>query len=161
MSNSQFAALFGLLIGGVIGVTTIILAVVKYVITAMGYAKMFGKAGEPGWKAFVPFYNEYILFKTCWTTNMFFVSLILSILYSVVDSLGDNFFLKLLGFVIFIPSLLVDAKKAMNVSKAFNRGIGTAVGCFFFPVIFSWILGFGSAEYMGPVEDEFSNFQLK
>ena len=35
------------------------MAVIRYLMTAIGYSKMYRKAGVAGWKAFIPFYNEY------------------------------------------------------------------------------------------------------
>ena len=51
---NNFAALILASIG-----TIVILAVGWYVLLAIAYWKIFEKAGEPGWKALIPFYNTY------------------------------------------------------------------------------------------------------
>lgn len=142
------------LVVGVVGLILIAVFIVAYIITALGYCKMLKKAGEPGWKGLVPFYNKYIFYKISWRTNMFFIWLVLEIAFTVLNRLrGDNLILTLLGIVVGIAGIVVDAKSCGRLSKAYGRGIGTAVGLFFFPLIFSWILGLGSAQYTAPTEE--------
>ena len=139
---------------GVVGLILTAVFIVTYIITALGYCKMLKKAGEPGWKGLVPFYNKYIFYKISWRTNMFFIWLVLEIAFIVLNRLrGDNLILTLLGIVVGIAGIVVDAKSCGRLSKAYGRGIGTAVGLFFFPLIFSWILGLGSAQYTAPTEE--------
>ncbi len=52
-------------------ITSIVLGVLSYLASAIGLIKMFDKAGEKNWKAWVPFYNTYILFKLCWKKDYF------------------------------------------------------------------------------------------
>ena len=139
---------------GAIGLILTAVIVVLYIITALGYSKMFKKAGEPGWKGLVPFYNQYILYKLSWRTNMFFIWLVLEIAFAVLNRLrGDNPILSLIAIVVGIAGIVINAKSCGRVSKAYGRGLGTAVGLFFLPVIFSWILGLGSAQYTAPTEE--------
>lgn len=58
---NNFAALILASIG-----TIVILAVGWYVLLAIAYWKIFEKAGEPGWKALIPFYNTYSQYKFTW-----------------------------------------------------------------------------------------------
>ena len=139
---------------GVVGLILTAVLIVAYIITALGYCKMFKKAGEPGWKGLVPFYNQYILYKISWRTNMFFIWLVLDIAFAVLNRFReDNLILCLIAIVVGILGIVIDAKSCGRVSKAYGRGLGTAVGLFFLPVIFSWILGLGSAQYTAPTED--------
>lgn len=39
--------------------TIFILVIGWYILQVVAYWKIFEKAGEPGWKAIVPFYNTY------------------------------------------------------------------------------------------------------
>ena len=40
-----------------------ILEIIFYILVIIGQWKMFEKAGESGWKALIPIYNLYILYK--------------------------------------------------------------------------------------------------
>lgn len=48
-----------------------ILGIVWYLLVVIGAWKMFEKAGEAGWKAIIPIYNMYIVFKFAWQTMYF------------------------------------------------------------------------------------------
>ena len=65
--------------GAVLGVTAIfitfaVIALIRYLMQAIGYSKMYRKAGVAGWKAFIPVYNTYNNYKISWNGKMFFLS---------------------------------------------------------------------------------------
>ncbi|MBR2589291.1 MAG: hypothetical protein IKE65_00030 [Clostridia bacterium] len=89
--------------------------------------KILAKAGEAGWKAIIPFYNMYMLVK-------------------IADGNGIKFLLLCIPIVGFIFDIIF----SLRLAKAFGKGTGFGVGLFLLPNIFTLILGFGSAEYIGP-----------
>lgn len=46
------------------------------VLTIIAFWKIFQKAGEKGWKAIIPFYNQYTEFKIFWSTKWFWITFI-------------------------------------------------------------------------------------
>ncbi len=108
-----------LYISGLIGLIFGILYIV-------GLWKIFTKANIAGWKAIVPLYNMYLLFKI---------------------SMGNGwlFLLLLIPFVNFIMLIIMYAKLA----TAFGKGAGYTLGLIFLSGIFIPMLGLGSAEYVG------------
>ena len=88
--------------------------------------KILEKAGEAGWKAIIPIYNIYTLVK-------------------VVDGNGWKFLLFLVPFVNIVYLFMFSIKQA----KAFGKGTGFGIGLVFLSPIFTLILGFGSAQYVG------------
>lgn len=144
-------------LGLLTGTTLIVIAVfsvIYYILTAVGLGKMFKKAGEPAWKGWVPIFNMYILFKTCWKTNIFYVWLAFDLVGFVLNKLsGDNLILSLIAIAFSIACMVIFALCCGHIAKAYGKGTGTAVGFFFLSVIFSWIIGAGKAQYIGPVED--------
>ena len=88
--------------------------------------KIFTKAGKPGWAAIVPFYNIYTEFE-------------------IAGMNGWMFLLLLIPFVNFIVMIMLYLKLA----KAFGKGTGFGIGLIFLNFIFTLILAFGSAEYVG------------
>lgn len=129
-----------------------ILSLVWYVLCVIGAWKMFIKAGEPGWKALIPIYNMYIVFKFSWEPTYFWVWLALSVAtvlftgYSYGEGAGFMYYASwVLGFV----QLLITCNVAFRLSGAFGHGIWFALGLYFFPFIFTMILGFGSSKYIG------------
>jgi hypothetical protein len=115
------AASAGLGIGGIIGY------LIGYVIGVLPLYGVFGKAGQPGWAAFVPIYNLIVLLKVVGRP----VWWIILLLIPIVD--------------IVIVVLL-----AIDLAKSFAKGTGFAVGLIFLNWIFALILWLGSAQYVGP-----------
>ena len=109
------------LLGGLVG---LILAL--FVVAAMW--KIYTKAGQPGWAAIIPFYNIYVLLKIIgrpgWWLLLLFVPLV-------------NFFVMLIIYI--------------DLAKSFGKSTLFGLGLLFLNIIFIPILGFGDAEYRGPV----------
>ncbi len=144
--------------------TTSLTAAIMFILLMVAHWKMFTKAGEKGWKALIPFYSDYILYKLVWTGRNFFVFLvscvgmvlfnILNFTFLNVDGMlylipRNNFFFTILAsvssFILFGWYLIVNIKTAL----AYGKGIFFALGLVLMPSIFTLILGFGKAEYKG------------
>lgn len=57
--------------------------------------------------------------------------------------------IEVLGFFIGIAVTVFDIILCVCVSKAFGRQAGTAIGLFFLSYVFTPILGYGEAKYVG------------
>ena len=104
-----------------------IAVVVCCVAIIAGVWKMFEKAGEGGWKSFIPIYNMYILYKIAWGNGWLFLLCFIPVVNIVVS-------------LIFMWKL----------NAAFGKGVGFFILTLFFPYIAYLILGFGSDDYIGP-----------
>lgn len=102
------------------------IAIVIYVFSVIALWKVFNKAGEPGWTAFIPIINIY---KMC----------------KIADGNGLKCLLYLIPVVNVIYYFIMNIKMA----KAFGKGTLFGLGLIFLPIIFVYILGFGAAEYQG------------
>lgn len=71
--------------GEVVG-TIIILAIVVFLVAIWWF--LFEKAGEKGWKAIVPIYNEFILAKIAVNANFAWTYLIVCIISAFVPFVG-------------------------------------------------------------------------
>ena len=113
------------LISGVVGA---IIGLVVGLVVLIAMWKIFTKANQPGWAVLIPIYNLYVLLQIVgrpgWWLIMFLIPLV---------------------NVIFMFIVMFD------LAKAFGKGAGFALGLIFLNLIFMLILGFGSAEYVGPV----------
>lgn len=88
---------------------------------------IFKKAGVPGWASLIPFYNVYCMYKIAW----------------------GNGWLFLLMFIPFV-NIVIAIIMLWKLTKAFGKGGGFFVGLLLLNFIFSLILAFGSAQYIGP-----------
>ena len=127
--------------GLIIFIAAIVL--IRYLMQAIGYGKMFKKAGEASWKAWVPFYNIYTTYKISWKGLFFFVYFALATLAKLpID----------MPFVIFaftVGTFVVSVMQGIKMAALFGKGKGTGVALVFFPGITSLILGLGNAEFQG------------
>ena len=122
------------------------IALARYLMTAIGYSKMYRKAGVAGWKAFIPVYNTYNNYKISWNSKMFFVSIALYILMSVLTN-SSMLAIQLVTAAAAIALLVVVIKQNVKMAKLFGKGAGTGIALIFFPGITSLILGLGKAEF--------------
>ena len=111
------------------GVSTVyvILSLAISVLTLVAMWKLFVKAGRAGWKCLIPFYNTYCLYDIAWGNGWLFL-------------------------LMFVPcvNVVVGIMMLFKLAKAFGQGTGFGFGLLFLNTIFILILGFGSAEYVGP-----------
>ena len=137
-----------------------------WVISVIATWKIFKKAGEPGWKAIIPIYNIYMLYKIVgmkmWFWILICTGILLSIIMGVDGTAGvfsmtnaqlaafnwNDHMLTVVTLVIYcIFALGVDIYYCIRTSKSFNHGGLFATGLFFFQPIFWLILGFGKSKY--------------
>ena len=136
----------GLLVVAGIFAAIFALGVIRYLLTAIGYSKMYRKAGEAPWKAFIPVYNTYNNYKISWTGKMFFLSAVLYILMSVFGG-AEALAIQLATAAAAIALIVVTIKQNVKMAKLFGKGAGTGIALIFFPGITALILGLGKAEF--------------
>lgn len=98
-----------------------------YIVSVIALWKVFNKAGEPGWTAFIPILNVY---KIC----------------KIADGNGFKFILFFIPVVNVVYAILVNIRMA----KAFGKSTAFGIGLIFLNIIFVYILAFGDAQYIGP-----------
>ena len=127
-------------------IAAIVCSVIRYLLTAIGYSKMYRKAGVDPWKAFIPVYHTYNNYKISWNGEMFALYVVL---YMLLNSLGryEALVPQLTAAVTGITLIAVMVKQNVNMAKLFGKGNGTGIALMFFPGITSLILGLGKAEF--------------
>ena len=120
----------------------LIVMIAIYVVTVVGLWKMYVKAGRPGWAAIIPIYNWWVWVEMIGRPRWWFWALVASVLLSWIPVVG-----VILGILMFVLYLM----GCLDMAKAFGRGAGTGIGLWLVPFVFAPILGFGDAQYLGPV----------
>lgn len=117
----------GGLLGGLFGLVCCCGMFIFLLPMIAGMWKTFAKAGEPGWAALIPIYNVIVLLKIAGhppVRVIFWMIPIVGIYFQIVDTLD---------FV-----------------RSYGRDIGTLLLLLLMPLIGWPVLGFGSAQYVGP-----------
>ncbi len=108
--------------------TLTIILLIFYVLLVAAQWKIFSKAGEPGWACLIPLYNVFVMFRVIYGSG-----------------------LKCLLLLVPLLNMIVGIAMWIRLAQAFGKGLGFAILTLLFPNIFTLILGFGSAEYEGPI----------
>ena len=98
--------------------------------SARGYCKLFQKAGEAGWKAFIPYYSDFVCFKFAWKSKLFLIVLISSLLIYFLPG-SDYLISGLLIWVCMIIELVINIKLDIRVAKSFGKSKGWGIMLFF------------------------------
>ena len=141
----------GLLILAGIFAAIFALTVIRYLLIAIGYSKMYRKADIAPWKAFIPVYHTYNNYKLSWNGKMFFLAAALYILLSVLGG-AEALAIQLAVIAAGIALMVVTVKQNIKMAKLFGKGTGTGIALIFFPGITSLILGLGKAEFNAVAE---------
>lgn len=169
LTSEAEAAIFGGTLGFILSV-----GLACCIIAIIAWWKIFEKAGEKGWKALIPVYNTYILFKICGLKNWFWaflgVTILASILSSINPPVASTATVNFLGSSLEVSStvdinyaehipwligcilacgvaLAANIATAVKLAKAFKKEAGFVLGLIFLPFIFYLILAFGKAKY--------------
>ena len=112
---------------GVFAVVYVVFLVGLYVLACLPLAGVFKKAGIEGWKAWVPFYNGYVLLRMVgrpgWWLALMFVPLL---------------------------NLAVSIIASHDLSKSFGKDVAFTVGLVLLGPVFLFVLWLGDARYRGP-----------
>ncbi|MCU6481499.1 DUF5684 domain-containing protein [Arthrobacter sp. A2-55] len=101
--------------------------VLALVVAGIMWAGVFSKAGYAKWKAYVPFYNQWILVKIAGRPESHF------------------WFLFIPYFNIYMQIVILN-----DIAKAFGKDAAFTMGLVFIPVVFASILSYGDTPYRGP-----------
>ncbi|MBR2766860.1 hypothetical protein IKD67_02130 [Candidatus Saccharibacteria bacterium] len=150
--------------GGIVGgaaVAMSIFLVVWFIMMVIAWWKIFEKAGEKGWKALIPIYDLYILYKIVGMKMWFWISLLLGVVGGIViaamgfdpntlnaNSFSGNTLAPAIIYVVeLVISFVISVVVYARLSKVFGHGVGFTLGLVFLSGIFMLILGFGSSKY--------------
>jgi hypothetical protein len=97
-----------------------------WLITGLVLWRVFTKAGQPGWQAFIPIWNAAVVLHIARRSAWW----LLLLLIPIID----------------VVAVIV---VAIDLARSFGKGGLFAIGLILLPPIFLLILGFGSARYVG------------
>ena len=113
--------------GAIIGIIIALIPLVIGLAVLVGVWKTFAKAGKPGWAFIIPIYGNIVM----------------------LDIIGQPW-TRLLWYLIPLYGLYLAIVDLNAFSRSYGKGSGFTVGLIFLGPIFWCILGFGSAQYLGP-----------
>lgn len=127
----------------------LIIGLALWVLYIVAYWRILRKAGEAGWKAIIPIYSNYMLYKICWPGWPFWSLIAAAIVYNIVAIVPIPAVGGVLMVVCLLYMVVLNALWCSKLARAFGCGTGFAVGLFLLNPIFTCILAFGKAQYQG------------
>ena len=138
----------------------LLISIAALIIFIIGLAKLFEKAGKPGWVAIIPFYNTYVLIEIAGLNWWYFLIAISRTIFSILGIKG-------LASITWIAAAAVHFFIFYNLGKKFKKDPITygILGAIFAGIIGA-ILGFSIEEKYdssvvvspnGPIDDKREN----
>jgi len=128
---------------GIVAVTLLVVfTIVLLTLTIIGQWKIFAKAGKKGWESLVPVHSLFVwlevIGRPTWWMALYWPTMIL-------------LYIPFINILVLIALLVFWFIINIELAMSFGRGVGFGIFTTFFPYIGMPILGFGKAEYKGPV----------
>jgi hypothetical protein len=173
-SYYDYSDIYNYYSGGTTSVTWNLVSIALAILMIVAQWRIYGKAGERGWAALIPYYNSYVLYKVSGKKKLFWWFLVCSIVFIIATILfivalaGAAYYayigmfslsynedeLAMLGMLLIVSVLVMAVTgiamlvfrilQSIGLAKNFGVGGGYAVGLIFLPHIFYSILAFGS-----------------
>lgn len=123
---------------------------ISYLIYTLAEVFVFIKVGESWWKALIPIYGDFLLFRIAGKPFLYWVELIFTIPCVAFLAYSDSTPALLLPALLCAGVLLViQLRFCLALSRSFGHESAFAAGLLFLPRIFLFILAFDDSVYLG------------
>ena len=127
---------------------------VLYLVQVIGLFFLFKKMGLESWKGLIPVYNGYLVTERTYAPRFFWTILVLSVMIYFLNKIGGTNFVEVLAVfmivvVMFVIVLTLSIRSSYFFAKSFGYDVGMAIGLFFLPFIFVYVLAFDQSVYQG------------
>lgn len=120
------------------------------IIAIIGNFKIFAKANISPFKAIIPIYNNYLLYRISWKQpNAFFLWFACYFGGNIMCN-STSLIYNILGIICLLGSLYINFLQSKKLAQSFGHGLPFALGLFLLTPIFIFILGLSKDIYQGP-----------
>lgn len=137
------------------GFTVIFITIVTQIIFIIANCLVFRKIGEKPYKALIPFYQEFVLFRALGVTRIIPAIYTAAVAVFIVVTYIElpDFMISLILFpvntlIIFVFYLIIYIQKAVKLSDYFGKGPAFKLGMVLLQPLFTLILAFGRSRYL-------------
>ncbi len=124
--------------------------ILSYLIYMVAWMFLFIRVGELWWKALIPIYGQYLVFKIVGKPFYFWLEIILALLYAVIYITPVAVpILMLYTLILVVVLIVVHVNYCRALAKSFGHGAAFTLGLIFLPYIFLFVLAFDGSVYIG------------
>ena len=138
--------------------TMLIAGIVSFILGILAIIalwKIFKKAGEKWWKAIIPIYNTYIMFKIVGMKKWFWWMLLVPFCAWIIAWFSwEESIATYLSIASSLFAGIVSIVASFKLPRKFGWGVFTSILYVLFTPICILILGFGKSQYQGKSENE-------
>lgn len=134
--SNEIASMIGVMLFAGLALTFMLIG---YVVSSIFLSFMFKKANVDMWKAWVPFYNSWVMFELAGYKGW----LAIAALVAAPLLAGIPF----IGFVISVAVFILMIMVAVNLQRAYSKQPVFALLYVFLPIVWFGILAFDRSEY--------------
>ena len=133
------------------GFFSMLLSLIWWILMVVADWRVLSKAGEPGWKSLIPFYDSYTFYKIAWDIRAFWIWIALVAAAGIFEALADLliFPFGVLAVLCNIAYAVINFLYCICLASSFGKGKLFGVGLWIAGPVFTMILAFGSAQYRG------------
>lgn len=132
------------------GGSYIFLSIGWWLLLAIANWRVFTKAGEAGWKSFIPILSGHVSYRIAWHPAFYWIGIVLAAAANTLNSMEitrENVFVGMLAVLFAVAYVVITAMQTYKLARAFGKGIGFTIGLIVLEPIFMMIIAFGSARY--------------
>ena len=126
----------GLIIGFIVGIAFWV------AVSWLMYWKVFEKAGKEPWRGLIPIYQFYVIIQIVGRPVWWFW---------IIVACYVGMLIPILNLIAWIPLFVMVLLIALDMARCFGKSNGFGIGLWLLSIIFYPILGFGDAQYQGPL----------
>ncbi len=126
------------------------IALVLWVLTCIARWRLFVKCGVLGWKALIPFYSGFTLYRISWRGRFFWVTIILFAAAIISGNMAENnLIMAMIYDITFVVAAIFHVIQCFMLGRKFRRGKVFAIGLCVVNIVFLFILAFDESYFTG------------
>lgn len=150
LTDEQATILAGLLLGLGLGWLLVIwiISIILRILGIIALWKAFNRAWEGGWKAIIPIYNTYIMYKLAGMKSWFWYSILIVVIFAIVSACLPDYE-EIITYISEAICGIISIVATFKFARKYTWGVFASILFVLFNPICMLFLGFGNYPYEG------------
>lgn len=150
LTDEQATMLAGLLLGLGLGWLLVIwiISIILRILGIIALWKAFNRAWEGGWKAIIPIYNTYIMYKLAGMKKWFWYIILIAVVFAIVSACLPDYE-EIITYISEAICGIISIVATFKFARKYTWGVFASILFVLFNPICMLFLGFGNYPYEG------------